>query len=200
MRLTIALIALNILVFGYQAALGPAERDLFLLRWAAVPMEIVERNDLEPQVPFPVAGTLLSGLFLHADPLHLATNMALLALFGSMVERRAGGARMLALYLLGGVAGALAQVAANPLSLTLILGASGAIAALMGAAMLLPGRPTLHLVVCSAWAAVQLAAAADALVSARWIAGGLAVWSHLGGLAVGLAAGAWLGRAGAASE
>jgi membrane associated rhomboid family serine protease len=194
MRLSIALIALNLLVFAYQATLSPEEYDLFVLRWSVVPVEIVERNDLEPQVPFPVAGTLLSALFLHADLLHLGTNMGLLALFGPRAEGGLGPWRALGLYLLGGVAGGLVQIAADPLSLTSILGASGAIAALMGLAILLPSLPTAHLLAFCAWAAIQAAMVADGLLNWRSLGGGVAVWSHIAGLAVGLAVGLWLRR------
>jgi membrane associated rhomboid family serine protease len=185
--LTLALIALNLLVFGYQSTLSAEQSEQFILRWAAVPVEIVEGNDLPPRVPFPVAGTLLSALFIHVDGLHLATNLALLALFGTRAERALGGARMLGLYLIGGVAGTLAQIATNPHSLTVQLGASGAIAALMGATLALPPRPGLHMLVLIAWATIQVAAAADQLANARVLGGSLAVWSHLGGLAFGLA-------------
>src|SRR5712671_892848 len=57
--------ALILLVQVYQATLAMDQRELFVLRWSAVPMEIAEQQDLEPTVPFPIAGTLISALFLH---------------------------------------------------------------------------------------------------------------------------------------
>jgi membrane associated rhomboid family serine protease len=121
--------------------------------------------------------------------------MALLALFGARVEPAMGWLRMLGLYLAGGLAGALAQVAASPSSLVELVGASGAIAALMGATLVIRPRPALHMLVLVAWSAIQAAALADQLVGPRTLGGGLAIWSHLAGLAVGLALALPVGRA-----
>lgn len=182
--LTLLLIALNLLVFAYQATLAPEQRDLFILRWSAVPMEVFESTDLEPTVPFPVAGTLLTALFLHADLSHLLINLTLLAVFGLLIERGVGFWRALAIFFTGGLLGGLAQIAANPLTLASLLGASGAIAALIGAALIVP-RASHHTLIMVAWGGMQAAGLIDTLVSARWISGGLAIWSHLGGLLAG---------------
>jgi membrane associated rhomboid family serine protease len=145
---TYALIALNVLTYLVQLDQGEA----FTVAYAATPYEITHNDDLElprddqrlrlpgqaeplPQsrVPFPVGFTLLTALFLHSDPLHLAMNMLFLWIFGDNVEEVLGSLRYLAFYLACGLAGTLAQVAANPGSVVPTLGASGAIAGVMGA-------------------------------------------------------------------
>jgi membrane associated rhomboid family serine protease len=191
---TLALLALNVLVFAYQSTLAPEQLELFVLRWAAIPVEIAERADFPPTTPMPLAGTLLSALFIHASLAHLAINMALLALFGWRLERAAGGGRALAIYLAGGLLGGAAQVLAQPHSLVPLVGASGAIAAWMIAAPLLAPGSTAHLLILVAWAAFQAASSAEDLAAINQIGGGPAIWSHLGGLAAGLALGLLLRR------
>jgi membrane associated rhomboid family serine protease len=83
--------------------------------------------------PFPVLLTLLTSLFLHGSPLHLAGNMLYLWIFGDNVEEVLGTIRYLLVYLACGVMGTLLQIAANPDSMIPTLGASGAIAGVMGA-------------------------------------------------------------------
>lgn len=183
---------ISLLLIGvqlYQTTLEPAARELFVLRWATIPMEVFEATDLEPTVPLPVSVTLLSGVFLHAGWLHLASNVVLLALFAPGLELAEGAWRTLGIFLLGGVAGGLAQIAANPLSLTPLLGASGGVAALMLARVLCSPTPRSLRLILVAWAAMQAAALVEAVLVRRWLGGGLAVWSHLGGLAIGAAAG-----------
>jgi membrane associated rhomboid family serine protease len=182
---TPALMLLNALLFAYQSALSPDQRELFILRWGAIPLELTE-GDLDPTVPFPVAGTLLTALFLHADVPHLASNLFYLGLFGWPLERVVGGRKLLALYLLCGVGAGLAQVAAYPASLVPIVGASGAVAGAMGAyAALFPG-PTLRAVLLAGWLTLELI---DVLhfpsATAQWVAGP-ASWAHLAGLGAGV--------------
>ncbi len=184
--LTLLLIVLNVLIFAYQSALPAQEIEQFILRWSVVPMEIVEWTDLPPTVPFPIAGTLLSGLFLHANLVHLVLNMMLLAMFGMPIERHAGAGWLLMIYLVGGVVGSLTQIATNPLTLASLVGASGAIAALIGAMILLP-RARYHLFIMAAWGAMQISTLINALLYARWISGGLAIWTHVGGFVTGIA-------------
>jgi membrane associated rhomboid family serine protease len=187
MTITLGLVLL--LIFAYQAALPQTEADLFILRWATVPMEVMEQTDLEPHVPFPIAGTLLTSLFLHASWLHLAGNLLLLALFGPLLERRVGPWATLAIFVVGGVLGAAAQAASHPDSLVNLVGASGGGAALMGAC-LVAGRPPLALrLVFIAWATMQVAEFATTFDRFDWIEGGMALWSHAVGLGVGLVAG-----------
>jgi membrane associated rhomboid family serine protease len=156
--ITYALIALNVGIYLYQQS----QPESFTIAYAATPFEITHNVDLggedlmevqadeDPQVlraraelaqadiaqapiRWPVWLTLLTSMFLHASPLHLAGNMLYLWIFGDNVEEVLGAVRYLIAYLACGLAGTLAQVAAVPSSVVPILGASGAIAGVMGA-------------------------------------------------------------------
>jgi membrane associated rhomboid family serine protease len=117
---TAALIAANVVVFVLELVCG----DEFVLRWSAIPADIVAGHHWI---------TLLTSTFLHASWMHIISNMIFLWAFGPEVEDAMGPRRYLAFYLLGGLAASLAQVAASPGSTLPGVGASGAIAAVMGA-------------------------------------------------------------------
>ena len=126
------LIAINIVVFLYQLTLSDTASDSaltrFIFRWGAVPDEISHGTDLF---------ALLTSMFLHGGWLHIAGNMLFLWVFGDNVEDAMGHARYLLFYLLCGLVAGLAQVAIEPSSLTPLVGASGAIAGVLGAYILL---------------------------------------------------------------
>ncbi|HLG86590.1 MAG TPA: rhomboid family intramembrane serine protease [Alphaproteobacteria bacterium] len=117
---TAVLILANAFVFVLELAGG----DRFILAWALVPAEVSSGQDLS---------TILTSMFLHEGWSHIIGNMIFLWAFGPEIEDAMGGARYLVFYLLGGIAAMLAQVAADPASTLPNLGASGAIAAVMGA-------------------------------------------------------------------
>jgi membrane associated rhomboid family serine protease len=96
-------------------------------------VELGERVIPQAPVPFPIWLTMLTAMFLHGSPLHLAGNMLYLWIFGDNVEEVLGAVRYLLVYLACGLMGTMAQIAFNPNSLLPTLGASGAIAGLMGA-------------------------------------------------------------------
>jgi membrane associated rhomboid family serine protease len=145
---TYGLIALNVVMYVVQAQRG----ETFTTSYAATPFEISHNVDLTaadaptievgrgrppieiPQaaVPFPVWLTLITSMFLHASPMHLIGNMLYLWIFGDNVEEVLGAVRYLIVYLCCGLIASLAQIAANPNSLIPTLGASGAIAGIMG--------------------------------------------------------------------
>jgi rhomboid family protein len=117
---TASIIAVNLLVFGLELVGGEA----FVTRWALVPAEIAAGQHLM---------TILASMFMHASWSHILGNMVFLWAFGPEIEDSMGPSRYLAFYLLGGLAATAAQVAADPISTVPNLGASGAIAAVMGA-------------------------------------------------------------------
>jgi membrane associated rhomboid family serine protease len=117
---TLALIAVNVVVFLCELALG----DNFVLRWSMVPAQITSGQHLE---------TLLSAMFMHASWGHIIGNMVFLWAFGPEIEDTFGRWRYLVFYLLGGLAAAAMQIAFDPHSTVPNLGASGAIASVMGA-------------------------------------------------------------------
>lgn len=150
--------------------------------------------------PRPIRLTLLTSLFLHADLFHLAGNLLFLSVFGPRVEDALGRGCFLALYLTAGVVGTLAMVVAMPDSLTPTLGASGAVAGVMGASLVRFPRDRVRVlilnilvlvpasVVIGCWIAVQLIHTSFVL-GAVSRSGNLAYLAHLGGAATGIAAG-----------
>ncbi|MDE3202215.1 MAG: rhomboid family intramembrane serine protease [Acidobacteriota bacterium] len=117
---TLLLIAANAVVFFEELTGG----DRFLMHWAAIPMFITHgRHTI----------TLLTAMFLHAGWLHIIGNMVYLWAFGPEMEDAMGSPSFLLFYLLGGLVAMMAQVAATPFSRIPVIGASGAIAAVMGA-------------------------------------------------------------------
>jgi membrane associated rhomboid family serine protease len=187
---TTVLVAANLVCFLIELQLGDG-LDAFVRRWGLVPADAVE----------PAAYvTLLTSTFLHAGWLHMLSNMVYLAVFGPTVERRLGGARFALLYIVSGLAGSLAYVLAQPASTMPAVGASGAIAGLIAAHLVLyPGAtigslapmlflhvvdstPTLVLLL--VWLATQLLSGVASLTTTT---AGVAWWAHAGGFASGLA-------------
>jgi len=117
---TLLIILTNVYVFLRELIEG----DAFVARWALIPANIEPGRNLV---------TLVTGTFLHAGWLHIAGNMVFLWAFGPRIEDAMGRVRYLMFYLIGGVVAMLAQVAGSPSSHVPCLGASGAIAAVMGA-------------------------------------------------------------------
>src|SRR5712672_4641353 len=133
---TWALIACNCAVFLIQTGLTPLELEQFLLRYALIParyFELVASRDAElaPDdfLPF------VTMMFLHGGWLHLIFNMWTLWLFGPTIEDRLGHGRYLAFYLVCGLAASVTHVMLNPTSIVPALGASGAIAGILGCYM-----------------------------------------------------------------
>lgn len=139
--LTLGLIGVNLAVFVYQLLLsGPAEQ-LFLYDYGLVPGWLTQSARQGPPPDFiPRPWTVLTSMFLHGDVLHVAGNMLYLWIFGNNVEDRLGPLRFLAFYLAGGVLAALAFVLTEPDAMLPMVGASGAIAAVLGAYFLLYPR------------------------------------------------------------
>ena len=161
---TIGLIVVNLWVFFFvQPTSPPGASEEFLYRQAAISCEIVTGYPLtaeeiltgrcrvdEGQPVFPDKNpflAVLTSLFLHGSPGHVLFNMWFLWIFGNNVEEAYGRPGYIILYLLGGLAATLAFVALNPGSTVPLVGASGAIAAVLGAyAVLYPGHAVISLV------------------------------------------------------
>jgi membrane associated rhomboid family serine protease len=168
---------------------GPAELESFLHAFGLVPREVLGGR----------VGTLVTAIFLHADPVHLLANLAFLGAFGAELEARVGARRFVALFLGCGLAAGAVHVAAAPSSFVPTVGASGAVSGVLGAWWRLGasdgpttrrlGRaPTRALLVL--WLVAQVA---PGLSGSPDLAG----WAHLGGFAAGLGAAPWLLRPGA---
>src|SRR5579863_1014282 len=126
----VALIITNAICFGVEVSLGPnATREI--AHWALVPARIAMHRDLQAYA------SIVTSMFLHAGIWHLAGNMLYLAVFGAAVEERMGGPRYAYFYFLAGAASALTSVWITPASQVPIIGASGAIAGVLGAHLFL---------------------------------------------------------------
>ncbi|GFE71707.1 rhomboid family intramembrane serine protease [Chroococcus sp. FPU101] len=134
---TYGIIALNILVFLYQITLTPQQLDAFFESFAVIPKELTANfNGIPVGQPIPEWWTLITSQFLHGGFLHIAGNMLFLWIFGNNVEDRLGHVKFLIFYLSCGVLAALAQWYFSYNSMIPSLGASGAIAGVMGAYIL----------------------------------------------------------------
>jgi membrane associated rhomboid family serine protease len=206
---TLAIIAACVVVFVYQlgqmAQGGEAALERFVTQWGVVPAELVAALRAGA-VPSQEVATLITSQFLHGGIVHIGGNMLFLWIFGNNVEDAFGRLRFLAFYLIGGVIAALAQVAIDPESTVPTIGASGAIAAVLGAYLILfPGaRVTTAIflvffyqlievpavVVLIFWFVIQLFSGLGSLgVSDAAGGGGVAFFAHIGGFVFGAAVG-----------
>jgi membrane associated rhomboid family serine protease len=197
-----ALIVACVVVFAYELTLRGAALDAFALRWGAVPRLIVAALGGDPRVPRVELLTLVTSQFLHAGFLHLAGNMVFLWVFGRAVEQRIGGPLFLLVYLAAGTLAGLAQCLVSASETTPLIGASGAIAAVLGMYFVAYPRawvrvllPVLFffwtfdlpaLVVLALWFGTQFFYGLATITSATQATGGVAVWAHVGGFVVGV--------------
>ena len=184
---TYALIAINVLVFVLLELPQGENLDAFLTRWGTIPAQIVAGNGLI---------TLITSMFLHANLMHIASNMLFLWIFGDNVEDALGHALFLVFYFVCGIAASLAQVLVGPSSTVPGVGASGAIAGVLAGYIVLFGsRPVRVLmqgvlttvpsyVMIGIWIVTQLIAGFGVLGDAQ--SGGVAYWAHIGGFVAGL--------------
>jgi len=187
---TYALIALNALFFFVELSGG----DAFVLKWAFVPRRFLAD-------PFADARTLFSSMFMHAGWLHLGGNMLYLGIFGDNVEDRFGHFRYLIFYLLCGLAATAAQLFFSVGSSVPNLGASGAIAGVLGAYFLMFPQRRVRvllytqvtevpaLIVIGLWFVLQLFSSVGSLAAAERAGGGVAYMAHVGGFVAGLVLG-----------
>lgn len=199
------LIAANVAVFVHELSLGPRHLDAFVTRFAMVPA-LVARAHLHGAMLLDRGGhlwppfTVVTSMFIHGGLGHIVGNMLYLFIFGPAVEERTGAAHYLSFYLLSGLASAAATIVMAPQSLVPVIGASGAIAGVLGAYFILYPRGSiltffppfffripavLYLIV---WFAAQLYSGI-ASGAAGSLMGGVAWWAHVGGFLFGVAAG-----------
>jgi membrane associated rhomboid family serine protease len=183
--ITFALIALNVAFFLVELSGG----EPFILRWAFVPRRFLA----DPGGGFV---TIFTSMFMHGGWVHLGGNMLYLWIFGDNVEDRFGHLKFLFFYLLCGIAATFAQTAFNAGSNVPNVGASGAIAGVLGAYILLfPGSqvrvlmgrsvvPMPALVVIGLWIVLQLVSGVGS-ISTTADTGGVAYMAHVGGFVAG---------------
>jgi len=194
---TYFLIALNTLVFVFELTLGRRALSEFFEQFGFVPYHVDAW--LAGRVPAAAAVMpLFTSMFLHGSPLHLIFNMWGLAIFGDNVEDRLGHFGYLLFYLACGLVAGLTQFVFNLHSHVPTLGASGAIAGVMGAYFLL--FPTARVLtwfiffvfwlpawlVLGYWFVVQFLSGAATAITFQQQSGGVAVWAHVGGFLTGI--------------
>lgn len=190
-----ALIAVNVVVFFYQATLPPHAFKAFLMANATVPSKIPQF--LAGYLGFKMAFyPMFTSMFLHGGLMHLLGNMLFLYVFGDNVEDYFGHIGYLLFYLFCGVGSSMVHVLFNWHSSLPAIGASGAISGVMGAyAVLYPRANVLMLFfvflipipavfVLGYWFVLQFVAGIGAMGAAN--AGGVAFWAHIGGFLIGL--------------
>ncbi|MEW6299769.1 MAG: rhomboid family intramembrane serine protease [Thermodesulfobacteriota bacterium] len=128
---TVGLITVNVLAFLYELRLGPA-LDEFFLQYGFIPARYVYVAQVEPWNLPARFGPMLTSMFLHGGWFHLLGNMWMLSIVGDNVEDRLGRGRYLLYYLVCGIAAAYLHYLTGPLSRVPVVGASGAVAGVMG--------------------------------------------------------------------
>jgi membrane associated rhomboid family serine protease len=187
---TVGLIVLNVFVFVFELSGG----DEFVKQWSVIPADIVAGRHWI---------TILTAMFMHGSWMHIIGNMIFLWAFGPEIEDAMGPVRYLGFYLIGGLIASAAQIALAPSSTVPNLGASGAIAAVMGVFIVTYPRDKIKTLLFLGWF-VTIAMLPAALLIGIWIvtqlfsqvgsvanvqAGGVAYMAHIGGFFFGAIAG-----------
>lgn len=191
--ITYLLIALNIIVFVFQIMLGSANEQ-FIYQFALIPAEVTTALSLDGIF------NIFTSMFMHAGFAHLGGNMLYLWIFGDNVEDRLGSGRYLFFYILGGTIASMAHIISDPGSQIPTVGASGAIAAVLGAYLVLfPKQKVLTLIPLGFWLRMTMLPAS--IVLGGWFLlqllqvmfslgdpsiGGVAFWAHIGGFVSGV--------------
>lgn len=189
---TLLLIAVNISIFIYQISLGPTMED-FVMQMAVVPYEIMHLTDIAPETAVPLPATLLTSMFIHGNLLHLGGNMLYLWIFGNNIEDAIGHINFIFFYFLCGLIATFTHILITPDSTVPLIGASGAVAGVLGAYLLLYPRAKVHTlfiliifikiiripayILLTLWFILQILSSAE---------GGAVAWyAHIGGFIAG---------------
>jgi membrane associated rhomboid family serine protease len=201
-----ALVAINVAVFVYQAFLeydvSPEASHAFVQKLAVTPSLLLSPA-VWSQMPIPAPLTMLTSMFVHAGPMHLLGNLLYLWVFGDNIEDALGHLNYLVFYLVCGMGAAVAQVMIDPGSTIPMVGASGAIAGVLGAYLVL--HPQAQVLT---WVFIRIMYVPAAALLGIWFAiqifsafaggdSGVAWYAHIGGFLVGvLLVGTFLGGSG----
>lgn len=191
---TYSIIAINVIVFLYEVVLSTqGALSEFIAEFALTPVNVVHGIALY---------TLVTSMFLHGGFMHVFGNMLYLYIFGDNVEDIMGRKRFVLFYLLCGLAASAAQIIVHPLSNVPNLGASGAVAGVLGAYLIVFPRARVHcililgffirwvtlpaVIVLGFWFVIQFFSGAASLSYAAQNVGGVAYFAHIGGFVAGM--------------
>jgi membrane associated rhomboid family serine protease len=198
--ITVAIIVLNTIVYLYEASLGEKFTQ-FIYAMGLIPFEITHHIDLLPISPSIIYLTIFTSMFMHGSIIHLLGNMLFLWIFGNNVEEYLGRVNFIIFYLVGGISAAFTQIFFNPNSTMPMVGASGAIAGVLGAYLLLYPRARVTTVIIFGFF-IRLIKIPAVVVLSFWIIyqflygisslavkageGGVAWFAHIGGFIGGI--------------
>ena len=203
----IAIIILCTAVFVYEIALNDVDLAVFIYRFGLIPNELAHGADyvlsadyFDIESPIPNWATMFTSMFIHGDWMHFLGNMLFLWVFGDNVEDRFGHFRYLLFYMAAGLAAIWLHIAFDSTSQIPTIGASGAIAGVLGAYLLLFPYSRIRTIVIfifitiiripayfllGFWFVLQLFSGVGSLVASSDV-GGVAFWAHVGGFLVGV--------------
>ncbi len=197
--LTLVLIVANVAVFAYQLTLGPTELLELVDTWGAVPAQITGSMSEQPWAVWSWMAPSITSMFIHGGLWHLALNMLILWAFGEAVENGIGRGKYFFIYMLAGLGAVLAQTLFIPGSEIPMIGASGAIAGVMGMYILMYPLSDMKfyfppffvfkisaMVLVFAWFFYQIMAGVT-VGPVQALVGGVAWWAHVGGFVIGVA-------------
>jgi membrane associated rhomboid family serine protease len=195
----ILLITANIFVFVYQNFFVPGGADSLFFRLGVIPYEFTHFVDMSPRNLVPVPLTIFTSMFMHGGWLHIIGNMWFLWIFGDNIEVRLGHIQYLFFYIVCGIAGSLFHIFTNLNSTIPSIGASGAIAGVMGAYLFLFPKARIKtlfiiiifiqvvripaIIVLGYWILIQILSGVAEFGAGRGT--GIAWFAHVGGFAVG---------------
>jgi membrane associated rhomboid family serine protease len=198
---TWALIAANVVVFLYQISMTPDAAQLFVYKFGAIPAVVLGTKSLPVQIaPIPPLMSVFTSMFLHGGWMHLVGNMWFLWIFGNNIEEAMGHGRYLAFYLVCGIVASVSHIYSSVGSVIPSIGASGAIAGVLGAYMMLYPRARVWTliflgffiklmylpagVILGFWIVLQFIN--GSMTAGRQNLGGVAFWAHVGGFIAGV--------------
>lgn len=203
--LTTVLIAINVVVLVWLFTLSPDGVREAELEYGAIPYRLTHPGEAFPLADVSWWVTIFTSMFIHGSILHLAGNMLFLWVFGRRLEESMGRPRFIAFYLLSGIVAVYAQTLLDPDSTVPVIGASGAVAGVLGGYILLYPRARVltlvfivffitfievpAMIMLGLWFVLQLIPAVGQVATAELASesGGVAYLAHLGGFLFGLA-------------
>ncbi len=197
--ITVIFIAVNVAVYLYQLFLAEPAYNAMVYKWAYIPIEYTRLIQIEPELSVPYGLTVFSSMFLHGGFMHLAGNMLYLWIFGNNIEDYLGRVKFITFYVISGIAAVATYTIFDPSSEVPLIGASGAIAGVMGAYMVLYPNARVHTIIFLGffiqavrvpakillifWFVLQIISGLPTLMGPSQ--GGVAWFAHVGGFAFG---------------